>query len=364
MSNYILDEDGNVFYFSSVIKNFNSLLPQDVFSYNKYNKDISDDLFNWVFHRNKVFEYQNVFLTNGAKEGLVSSLYFLTDKDDFIIAGVPMWSGYPRAVRGLERRLCSYSFFDKYGKFNLYDFLEKCKLIIQKQEFLFIILNLPCHNPSGYSISGEEFKNIISGINEIVKNMNKMVYLYLDMVYLDFETNGYMQNIIDEFQNFSENILVLIQFSFSKSMTLYGFSDGVLIAGSKSGSLMNDFSLKMDNFYKNISSNRSGYFSVFFQKIMKDKIYAFELDNVKKMFRIRAEKILECCSKYDLKVLPYSAGFTMFLFCDNSRDVCENLKLKGIFLKSLKSGIVIPLFAMPCFCIDDGMKMISESVKG
>lgn len=57
---------------------------------------------------------------------------------------------------------------------------------MEKQNRLVIVINDPCHNPTGYSLSEDEWKKVISFLNECSKT--HAVVLLNDIAYIDFSS--------------------------------------------------------------------------------------------------------------------------------------------------------------------------------
>lgn len=61
---------------------------------------------------------------------------------------------------------------------------------MEKQNRLVIVINDPCHNPTGYSLSKDEWKEVISFLNECSKT--HAVVLLNDIAYIDFSSRQEM----------------------------------------------------------------------------------------------------------------------------------------------------------------------------
>lgn len=109
---------------------------------------------------------------------------------------------------------------------------------MKKQDRLVIIINDPCHNPTGYSLSRKEWSDVIEFLN--VCSQTHSVVLLNDIAYIDY---SYRQEKAKEyfevFDQISDNIVVVIAFSLSKSMTSYGLRCGaaLLLAKKKKRSI-------------------------------------------------------------------------------------------------------------------------------
>ena len=91
------------------------------------------------------------------------------------------------------------------------------------------IINDPCHNPTGYSLSDDEWNAVIDVLNELSKQ--GPVILLNDIAYIDYRIPRQKRPVTtsSNFDRISENVFVIIAFSISKSMTAYGMRCGAAI---------------------------------------------------------------------------------------------------------------------------------------
>ena len=57
-------------------------------------------------------------------------------------------------MRGIE----TYNLFDEEYRYNLNSIMEKTEELLKTQDNIVIIFNTPAHNPTGYSITLEDWK--------------------------------------------------------------------------------------------------------------------------------------------------------------------------------------------------------------
>ena len=120
--------------------------------------------------------------------------------------------------RGFE----TFEMFDEDGKFNLADFEYKVNKLLRIQDRLVLILNTPANNPTGYSLSLEEWKSIIEILNRVPDD--KVVALVVDIAYIDFAGDEKkVREFIPELEKLKSNVLPLLAYSTSKTFTFYGF---------------------------------------------------------------------------------------------------------------------------------------------
>lgn len=121
------------------------------------------------------------------------------------------WGSYALMAQMNNLEVARYNLF-RDGKFDVESLKETCRKVMEKQDKLTLIINDPCHNPTGYSLSDEEWKEVISFLNECSKT--HPVILINDIAYIDFsyrkkQARDYMEN----FNDISDDVVVCIAFS-------------------------------------------------------------------------------------------------------------------------------------------------------
>ena len=72
---------------------------------------------------------------------------------------------------------------------------------MQQQKKVVAIINDPCHNPTGYSLSDDEWNAVIDVLNELSKQ--GPVILLNDIAYIDFAYRG--EQARDYLRNFDRD---------------------------------------------------------------------------------------------------------------------------------------------------------------
>ena len=62
----------------------------------------------------------------------------------------------------MGRNFTTYKMLDENNKFNLPALKEKVDELLAKQDNLLYLLNTPAHNPTGYSLSGEDMDGVLA----------------------------------------------------------------------------------------------------------------------------------------------------------------------------------------------------------
>ena len=181
--------------------------------------------------REKISEYYKTFnvlvssseiiVTSGASEALLFSIGSIMDPNDEIIIPEPFYANYNgfSVANGVKIVPIFSSIDDNFSLPNIKEFEN---LITEKTK---AILICNPNNPTGYVYSKEELKRLI----KIVKKHN--LFLIVDEVYREFTYDGISHTSIMEFDEISENAIVID--SVSKRYSMCGARIGCIISKNK-----------------------------------------------------------------------------------------------------------------------------------
>lgn len=96
------------------------------------------------------------------------------------------WAAYKSICRETNRNFDTFVMFDENNKFNVQGCVEKLREYAAKQTNVFLVLNTPANNPTGYNVRQEEWEIIMAELTSIANNGKNNVVLLLDIAYIDF----------------------------------------------------------------------------------------------------------------------------------------------------------------------------------
>ena len=161
----------------------------------------------------------------------VSDLFVDVDKP--LLAADPCWDNYELIVaarRGAEFH--QFKFFEN-GKFNIADLEAKMKADAEKYGSVRVILNFP-QNPSGYSPTVSEAKEIVRIVREIAESGKKVLVLSDDAYFgLNYEDDIEPQSLFAYMADLHENVLAIKADGPTKEDFAWGFRAGFVTFASK-----------------------------------------------------------------------------------------------------------------------------------
>lgn len=347
-------EDGS-FRTHNVIKEvFKTLNDNEVYLYSTSDggKDFHEAAVNHFFkHVRKDIEkemYIRAIATPGGTGALVSGCYNCLDPGETLLVPTPCWGPYFSIAN--HRGINTETFFLFDGdKFNLKGFIEKANEIIAKQGKLVFFLNDPCNNPTGYTMSEEEFSELIDYLNS-TKVPCVMIY---DCAYMDMAVEG-MKKTRDKFKLFTKcekNVLISVALSFSKTYFIYGQRIGAQIIISKDEKVATDMYNAANYTARNTWSNCNRGMISLICKVDKDpkliEKLNDELQYVVNDLKNRSSLFLKEAKEVGLTTYPYQGGFFIGVPCNRENDVILELKKRKIYLLPTAKSIRVAVCSMP-----------------
>ncbi len=342
----LMDDDGKLIAFESVFGVLKDMPNEEISAYApiagmpEYLKAVEETFFAGY----KPEGHIRVVATPGGTGALKVAMWNYTEEGDEVLTSDWYWSPYQTICEEAGRKISTFQLFSEEGNFNVADFKEKFKAILNKQDCVMTILNTPAQNPTGYSISDDEWDEILAFLKEEAKNPEKKIILLIDTAYIDFAGVGDERRaFFTKLSNLPENIFTMAAFSTSKGYTMYGLRLGALIGISANKDIADEFNIaSLHSGRANWSNgNRGGMVAV--SEIFKSKAlteaYTLEKNVNKALLRKRADAFVEAAKEVDLELLPYRDGFFVSLPCDKPYEISEALVEKNIFMVPLGKGI-------------------------
>ena len=252
------------------------------------------------------------------------------------------WAPYRSIAAELYRGIECFEMFDEDGRFNIADFDYKVKKLTRNQEHLVIILNTPANNPTGYTLTMDDWYGVKKVLDEVP--LEKKIALVLDVAYIDFagepeEVRGFY-SVID---NLRANILPIIAYSASKTFTLYGARCAAMICLAHNPEVAEEFG-RINSFSSRATwSNPPRAPQEVIERVYADEELLAEVEaeraKARSMLLARGKAFEEEAAKCGLKTLPFSAGFFVTIPYKDPDGLCDKLSEKNVFLIPFDGGV-------------------------
>ncbi|MCR5559362.1 MAG: aminotransferase class I/II-fold pyridoxal phosphate-dependent enzyme [Schwartzia sp.] len=307
--------------------------------------------------------YMGAVATAGGTGAIHHAVANYAERGDAVLTSDWFWGTYNVICQECGCRLETYALFDEKQEFNAAGFSEAVETLMKQQDSLLIIINSPAHNPTGFSLTEEDWAQVLD-ICKHYAEAGKRVSILVDIAYIDYageknETRRFMK----QFGNLHENILSMFAFSMSKGYTMYGQRTGALIAVSSSKEVITEFNEINKYTSRATWSNINRGAMALLVKIQQDPTalaqFEKERDDFYRMIQARGNLFMEEAKACGLNALPYKGGFFLAVPAENPAAVCDRLHEDLIFAVPLKLGVRVAA----CSVSTEKMKGIAAKMK-
>ena len=349
----ILDEDENLVCLPTVEEVFRGLSTNEMIAYAPISglPEYLDCVLTAAFGNSRPEGYIAAVATAGGTGAIHHAIWNYTETGDTVLCSDWYWGAYKVLCQDMGRNFTTYKMLDENNKFNLPALKEKVDELLAKQDNLLYLLNTPAHNPTGYSLSGEDMDGVLAILKEAAVPGKNIVF-FLDVAYIDYAgEKEEVRKIFKKLSSLPANILCIVGYSMSKGFTMYGQRTGAMIGVSSDKSVIDEFAAINQYTSRATWSNINRPAMRTLATIYSDpellaKVCA-ERDYYYQMIKARADLFTKEAEECGLPMLPYVAGFFLSIPAKNPDAICEKLHEDNIFAVPLAAGVRIAVCAVP-----------------
>lgn len=281
--------------------------------------------------------------TSGGTGAVSMTLKNTLNPNDTVLLPSIGWTSYRLMAKEYSLKIEDYNIFD------IDDIIAKTSSLATKQNKILIVINSPCHNPTGISYSKEDFDKLVNHFN----SLSVPVIILNDIAYIDYSNDlAHSRDYLEAFNNINDNILVLIAFSLSKTMTSYGLRVGsIIFIANKEETLIPVYNT-FEKTCRVLWSNINNAAMVAFAEVINHHKDEFDREKAQyiKLITERAQIFTDEAKAINLEHYPYQEGFFITLkFDDNTKrdDIHTKLMDNHIYTVKVENGIRISLCGIP-----------------
>lgn len=347
----LFDEEGTFVAFESVWSTYETI---DKIQKAKYassiqgNPDFNMAIYNWLFGNLDINIPCEIIASPGGAGAISSTMRNILNPGETVIKPSQGWGPYKTMAKECGLTLTDYNMF-KDNKFDIVDFKKTLTEVMEKQGKVLVIINDPCHNPTGYTLSNSEWDQIISFVNEL-SNTGPVIILN-DIAYVDYTNIGSSwKKHFERYNTLNKNVMVVIAFSCSKTLTAYGARIGAQVVLTKDTVQLEDFKNAAIYSARSIWSTVNNSAMKLFSTIMNDedlkKSYIKEKQYYVDLLKERSAIFVNEANDVGLEIYPHVEGFFVTIkVTDNKEKEALNLRLqnKNIFTVEVDGGLRVAI---------------------
>ncbi len=286
--------------------------------------------------------------TAGGTGAILHAITTYLDAGQALLTTDYFWAPYRIIASHTRRAVETFRMFDQEGRFDLRAFEEALVNQLARQGRVLAVLNVPCHNPTGYTLDEAEW----AGLREILERHagRGPIAVLFDMAYAKFGEQGAV-SWVEHLEALSQHVQVLVAWSASKSFAQYGARVGALIAIQRDAEerqrIKNALSFACRGTWSNC--NHLGMLAV--TELLSDPearaATERERHELVTLLAQRVEAFNREAAKYDLHYPRYEGGFFVAVFTPDAEVTAAHMRNLGVFVVPLGGAVRVALCSVP-----------------
>ena len=249
------------------------------------------------------------------------------------------WGPYKTLCDEGDKVLATFRMFDAKGRLDAADLEQKLGALLDSQRRALVLLNSPCHNPTGYSFDPSEWRDIVDVVkraaNSAPDGTRLPVTVALDVAYARYGA-GDLGESIDRALEMAGDALLLFAWTASKAFTQYGARVGALVAvhpdAAERSRVQNALSYSCRGTWSNCNA---GGMAAITRALVEPELAARvekERAALKSTLDRRVARWNELAGAAKLRYPRYDGGFFVTVFTDDAFEVAKRMKDDGLFV--------------------------------
>jgi aromatic-amino-acid transaminase len=342
----LLTDDGKLMVMQSVVQALASVAPEVIAGYAPipgrpdFRQAVIDDLLGRYGLADKAVSVA----TPGGSGALRMAMDDFLEPGQAVVTSSFFWGPYRTLADESGRTLATFNMFDGDGRFDTVDLDKVLSEQLAKHGRALLILNTPCHNPTGYSLDASEWK----AVAEVVAKhaANAPVVVLLDVAYSSYAPEG-LAVAMEALPPILDKALVLFAWSASKSFAQYGLRIGALVALCLDDDERERVKNAMTYSCRGLWSNCNAGGQAAIAHVLTDpELAAKALAERNELVALLARRVARwnaLAGPAGLNYPRYDGGFFTTVFCDDAATHAAALREQGVYVVPMKGALRVAM---------------------
>jgi aromatic-amino-acid transaminase len=271
--------------------------------------------------------------TPGGSGALRHAIVNFLDRGQSLLTTNWFWSPYRTLCDEAERKLETFEMFGADGGLGVEALDQALRRLLAAQRRALVVLNDPCHNPTGYSITADEWRRVGECCHD--RAADGPVTLLVDCAYFLYGARD-PRAFLNALKPNVDRLTVLFAWSASKSFTHYGLRVGALAAcvGDRAERAMVESALGYSCRGTWSNCNRGGLAAI--TRLLTDdemaKQCAREREDLKQVLLTRVNAFNRHAQNGALRYPRYEGGFFVTVFTQRAKEKADALRARGVYV--------------------------------
>lgn len=273
------------------------------------------------------------------------------------------WGPYSTLAQEHGRSVRTFSMFDDNGALDTAALDVELGIAFKVQERAVVVLNDPCHNPTGYSLSDDDWERV----RQVLARRSEQgpITVVLDIAYSAF-SEGSLERPLKALASLSDRVMLAFCWSASKTFLEYGLRVGALVVVPPNANDSADVEAALTFACRGTWSNCNHGGLQAITRLLTDPEMRAKVDDerrvVTKLLGDRVDAWNQHATRVALKYPRYSGGFFVTVFCDDAPAAAALLREKSVFVVPQTGALRVALCSTATRDVERLVREVAEAV--
>ncbi len=286
--------------------------------------------------------------TAGATGALHHAIANFVEPGQTVLTTSYFWGPYNSLAEHGRKKIETFEMFNAEGGLNLGAFERALRGSVARQGRALVLFNFPCHNPTGYSLTPDEWK-AVADIVRAVGETGPVAFL-IDYAYGSFGS-AESRSFLAHLPTMLETATVLFAWTASKAFTQYGSRVGALVALHASAdertAIVGALGYSCRGTWSNC--NHRGLLAV--TELLTDPALVRQSDaeraELVALLDARVVAFNEAAASTAIRYPRYEGGFFVSVFTPDSEATAARMRELGVYVVPIPGAVRVALCATP-----------------
>lgn len=258
------------------------------------------------------------------------------------------WGPYREITAHSGRALDPFTMFTESGGFDIEAMSSALDRHMATQGRALLVLNFPCHNPTGYTLGPDEWAQVTQAVERAARK--GPISVLIDVAYMEYGGDT-ARSWVSTVPGLMQHATVLVAWTASKSMCQYGSRTGAIVAlhadDDERGQLDNALGYTARSTWSN--SNHLGQRAV--TELLTDpelvpRVTA-ERAEIAALLQSRIDAFNAAAAAASLPVPRYDAGFFVTVFTKDQDRTAAAMRELGVYTVPIPGAVRVAVCSTP-----------------
>jgi aromatic-amino-acid transaminase len=273
------------------------------------------------------------------------------------------WSPYQTIAEQRGRKLETFSMFTDGGRFDVAALESSLERSGRRQGRSLLLLNTPCHNPTGYSLDDHDWR-ALSGVLARVAARQRLTVL-MDLAYARYG-EGDPRAWLGHLEPLLGQATLLVAWSASKAFTQYGARVGACVALEAEADERERVRAALGAYCRGSWSNCNHLGMLAISECLRDAELAARVEReragLRRLLAERAALFTRLAAEARLLHPRYEGGFFMTVFATDSEGVAAHMRARGVFVVPVPGAVRVAICSTPVRSIPRLVEALADAL--